>query len=98
MHVVSQELAPLMAVEHSIGHGPLGDDPYAAAVPIINRSDTYRTYDVTPELSIPTTLERSAGLLAAFDAVRERSMIILYLMYYHIQCSAAIHPCLWVLS
>ena len=68
---LAKELAPLMAVEHSIGNGPLGDDPYTAAVPIINRSDTYRTYDVTPELSIPTTLERTAGLLAAFDKALE---------------------------
>jgi hypothetical protein len=71
----AKELAPSMAVEHSIGNGPLGDDPYTAAVPIINRSDTYRTYDVTPELSIPTTIERSAGLLAAFDLALENGTV-----------------------
>ena len=27
---LAKELAPLMAVEHSIGNGPLGDDPYTA--------------------------------------------------------------------
>ena len=60
---LAKELAPLMAVEHSIGNGPLGDDPYTAAVPIINRSDTYRTYDVTPGAQGPAQLApEGAGL------------------------------------
>ena len=43
---LAKKLAPLMAVEHAIGNGPIGDDPYLQAVPNINRSDTCEEPDV----------------------------------------------------
>jgi hypothetical protein len=76
----ARKLAPGLVVEHAVSRGPLNNpsttmqssDP---SVYIINHSDTFRTYDVTPELSIPTTLKRFSNALDAFEKSLEAGAV-----------------------
>ncbi len=79
---LARALAPNMTIEHANGAGPInsggtdgrGFSPADAAawVAQANRSDTFRTYDVTQQLAIPTTLARVAGMLPLLDAIPGR--------------------------
>jgi hypothetical protein len=65
-----------IVVEHAFGAGPLNTGPGGSFEPHIakawwamaNNTDTFRTYDVTQQLAIPTTLARVASILPFLDA------------------------------
>lgn len=73
---VRDELRAPLATEHVYGELPLNGDWHATGrfptlhwdsprVEILKKADVYRTYDTTPLLSIPTTLDRASQLLNA---------------------------------
>ena len=79
---IARALAPGMVVEHANGAGPInagGPDGHgfapadaAAWVALATTTDTFRTYDVTQQLAVPTTLARVSGMLPLLDAIPRR--------------------------
>ena len=73
---LARRVAPSLIVEHAAGAGPLNGGPRGTFSPAdaaswftrANDTDVFRTYDVTQQLAIPTTLGRVAGLLPLVDA------------------------------
>jgi len=76
---LARALAPGLIVEHANGDGPInsgGADGHGFApldalawVATASATDVFRTYDVTQQLAVPTTLARVAGMLPLLDAI-----------------------------
>ena len=70
---IGKEVAPGLIIEHVLGAGPFNDMKGTCRTPLdeLDRmaerlafSDAFRTYDVSGPLSVPSTLDRVAGLMA----------------------------------
>ena len=94
---LTEEVAPVLYIEHGRGGGPFNDDecPWDTknihktgsyrkwddgrilqkAVDIAGISHVFRTYDITQQLSVPTTLDRVAQILFELSGSGEKVLL-----------------------
>lgn len=85
---IAAHLYPELILEHAVGIGPFNGDwetgdvgrfgkvqPNSQEAQCLEHSDVFRTYDVSPALSLPTTLDRVAEALRYENQHQVRSLI-----------------------